>query len=84
LAVVGRGDYILCQITSQGYGDPNAVALTDADFSQGGLLVASFARPGKLFTAHRSLVFRSLGRLNDAAIQRLLDVVAKLFQSAKP
>ena len=47
LADAGRGDWVLCQITSSPYGDPAAVPLDAADFASGGLLVASFARPGK-------------------------------------
>jgi mRNA interferase MazF len=59
LADAGRGDWVLCQITSSSYGDPLAVPLDAADFASGGLLVASFARPGKLFTAHAGLIIRS-------------------------
>jgi mRNA interferase MazF len=51
------------------------VPLADADFDTGGLLVASFARPGKLFTANAALIVRSVGRLNDAAFQRVLNAV---------
>jgi mRNA interferase MazF len=43
LADAGRGDWILCQITSSPYGDPGAVPLDAADFESGGLMVASFA-----------------------------------------
>ena len=56
LADAGRGDWVLCQITSSPYGDPAAVSLDVPDFASGGLLVASFARPGKLFTAHAGLM----------------------------
>jgi mRNA interferase MazF len=80
----GRGDWILCQITSSRYGDPLAVALTAVDFSSGGLLVASFARPGKLFTANTSLIARSVGRLNDPAFRRVRDAVVNLLSSANP
>ena len=48
LADAGRGDWVLCQITSSPYGDPSATPLDTPDFASGGLLVASFARPGKL------------------------------------
>ena len=48
LAVAGRGDYVLCQITSQPYGDPLALKIDDQDFASGGLHVESFVRPGKL------------------------------------
>jgi mRNA interferase MazF len=35
LADAGRGDWILCQITSNPYGDPRAIAVTEASFRTG-------------------------------------------------
>jgi mRNA interferase MazF len=67
LAAVGRGDWILCQITSNAYSDPQALPLAVADFTTGRLLVSSFVRPGKLFTANNNLLLRSVGKLNDPA-----------------
>lgn len=75
LAKAGRGDWILCQITSNPYGDPLALPLTSDDFASGGLHITSFARAAKLFTAHESLLIRSLGTLNSAAIERMLRAV---------
>ena len=49
----GRGDFVLCPITSNLYAHPFAVELTDADIADGSLQRVSFARPGKLFTAHQ-------------------------------
>jgi mRNA interferase MazF len=71
---------VLCQITSNPYGDPLAVPLNATDFASGGLLVASFARPGRLFTANGALMIRSVGRLNDAAFGRVLDAVIALLR----
>lgn len=51
LAAAGRGDWVLCQVTSKSYGDPNALALDDVAFASGSLRMSSWARPGKLFTA---------------------------------
>lgn len=84
LADAGRGDWILCQVTSSPYGDASAVPLADADFEAGGLLIASFARPGKLFTASASLLVRSVGKLNAPAFQRVRAAVVALFDDAKP
>ncbi len=56
LADAGRGDWILCQVTSNPYGDPRAVHLTPASFGSGSLRSNSYARPGKLFTASRELI----------------------------
>jgi mRNA interferase MazF len=80
LADAGRGDWVLCQITSSPYGDPAAVPLDGPDFAVGGLLVASFARPGELFTAHAALMVRSVGVLTPAAFARVLSAVVAVLQ----
>lgn len=80
LADAGRGDWVLCQVTSSPFGDPAAVPLDAPDFASGGLLVASFARPGKLFTAHAGLLVRSVGVLTPAAFARVVSAVASLFR----
>ncbi len=51
LADAGRGDWILCQVTSNSYSDVRAIRLTEENFRTGSLRVESYARPGKLFTA---------------------------------
>jgi mRNA interferase MazF len=56
LADAGRGDRVLCQVTSKPYGDSAAVVLDDAAFASGSLRVTSYARPGKLFTASSDLI----------------------------
>jgi mRNA interferase MazF len=82
LAEAGRGDWILCQITSKSYADARAVELRDSDFAAGGLQVVSYARPGKLFTAHENLFLGQAGRLRDEPTKRILEKVAKLFAVA--
>jgi PemK-like, MazF-like toxin of type II toxin-antitoxin system len=80
LAAAGRGDWILCQITSKSYGDLNAVSLDTADFAQGSLRITSYARPGKLFTANVSLVAREIGRLKGGKFETVRDAVVRLVQ----
>ena len=80
LADAGRGDYVLCQITSQPYGDPLALKLDDQDFATGGLHVESFVRPGKLFTADANLILSTEGKLTPAAFQRVLNTVVNLLR----
>ena len=63
LAEAGRGDWVLCQITSKSYGDPRAIQLDPSDFAHGSLRLASYARPGKLFTAHSRLLAGRVGEL---------------------
>jgi mRNA interferase MazF len=79
LASVGRGDWILCQVTSNEYGDDRAISITTDDFADGGLRVASFARPGKLFTAHETLIRMQAGRLTPGAFERIRTGVIAVF-----
>lgn len=80
LANVGRGDWILCQITSRSYGDPSAIPLYSADFALGDLQMSSFARPGKLFTAHDGIIVRSVGILSTTAFERILQAVIDILR----
>lgn len=81
LADAGRGDWILCQITSSPYGDPHALGLDDGDFASGGLMVRSYARPTKLFTAQSTLILRSIAKLTGSATARIRDTVVGVLQS---
>ena len=80
LADAGRGDWILCQVTSNQYADARAVELRDGDFEHGGLQLVSYARPAKLFTAHRSLVVSQAGELRVESLKRITDRVVAIFQ----
>ena len=82
LAEVGRGDWILCQITSNPYGDARAILLTDASFAVGALRVVSYARPGKLFTAHSTLMVTQVSTLKAAPFQHIIQVVVALLQTS--
>ena len=80
LADAGRGDYVLCQVTSNPYSDEKAILLEEADFESGSLQRKSFARPGKLFTAHESLVEFEAGRLVAEFFRKLLDAVVEIIR----
>ncbi|MBE2241029.1 MAG: type II toxin-antitoxin system PemK/MazF family toxin [Caldilineaceae bacterium] len=84
LADAGRADWILCQITSKPYADPNAVQLEDEDFASGSLRLTSYARPGKLFTANISLMATEVGKLKDDAFRQVAAAVVRLLQSHTP
>jgi mRNA interferase MazF len=80
LANAGRGDWVLCQITSNAYGDPLALTLDQSDFATGSLRVQSFARPGKLFTANEALFTSEVGVLTPAALARVVGAVINLLK----
>ncbi len=56
LADAGRGDLLLCRLTSNPYSDPLAVEIAGNDLEDGSLRVTSFARTAKLFTASSTLI----------------------------
>ena len=80
LAGAGRRDWVLCQITSNQYADTRAVLLDNADFISGSLRVVSYARPGKLFTAHDSLIASEIGILRADMFDSVLAAVITLLQ----
>jgi len=81
LADCGRGDWLLCQITSNPYSDPRAIRLTDADFQSGSLHTTSFSRPTKLFTAHQSLIAPGeVGILHKQSFDRIIDSIIRLVK----
>lgn len=80
LADAGRGDWILCQITSNPFSDSEAIELADPAFSQGGLQRVSYARPGKLFTANESLFAAQAGTLHNANLIEVRDAVVAMLR----
>lgn len=84
LAGVGRGDYILCQVTSRPYGDERAVEIDRAGFTSGGLRVTSYARPTKLFTASADLVTSEVANLRPDLFRTIVRSVIETLEAASP
>jgi len=84
LADAGRGDWVLCQITSNAYADRVAVRLDDADFARGSLQRVSYARPGKLFTANEELMAGEVGRLTPDKHREVVAAVVALLEVRAP
>ncbi len=72
LAKNDRGDWVLCQVTSNAYADPRALRIGDEDMESGSLNRVSFARPGKLVTLHESLIRAEVGRLTAGVLALLI------------
>jgi mRNA interferase MazF len=82
LADAGRGDWILCQVTSSPYGDPRAVHLPPSSFASGSLRADSYARPGKLFTASRDLMVTEVATLKPEARRHLVESVVAILHGS--
>ena len=84
LADSGRGDWILCQLTSKSYSDTSAVQIENEDFVSGSLRLTSYARPGKIFTANESLMVTQIGKLKGDSFRKVVNAVIHLLQSHIP
>lgn len=81
LADSGRGDWILCQVTSNPYGDPHAIEMNDDCFDSGSLQVTSDARPGKLFTANHDLLVSQVATMKPVSFKSIIDAVIDILSS---
>ena len=68
------------QVTSKPYGDAKAILLENSGFESGSLRVESYMRPGKLFTAHESLIVSEVGYLNEATLRKIIDAIVALLK----
>ena len=82
LADAGRGDWILCQVTSQPYTDPTAVEITNSDFTSGSLKKNSYARPGKLFTANAGIMTKHIGDLQSIKLEEIIKAVISMLENS--
>jgi mRNA interferase MazF len=82
LADAGRGDWVLCQITSKPYGDAGAIEVKEDSFQTGSLRVVSYVRPGKLFTANHSLIVVQVGTLKTYVFKEVIEAVIDLLQTS--
>ncbi len=81
--VVGRadrGDFILCQLTSQSYNDDGIQIDPGKDVTAGKLRGTSYVRPLKLFTANEQIIKGVIGRLSG---KKLESVAAKIVAAVQ-
>lgn len=79
LADLSGNDIILCQITSQP-NDSSAIAITNADFSNGSLPVNSYIRPNRIFTADKNMIIRSVGTINNSVFDAVVNDIYGLIK----
>lgn len=83
LASLSRGDLVLCQITSQAVGHPQAIPIQLSDFEPGGALRrASFALPHRVVTANEVCVRRAVGKLKPDKLNQIREQVCVIIRQA--
>ena len=84
LADTSQGDWLLCQITSNPYSDPQAIKITKSDLTKGALNTASFVRPMKLFTANETLMLKRVAILKEGTYKAILTAITASLQKNMP
>lgn len=85
MADAGRGDWLLCQVTSNPYSDPDAIRITSKDLQKGTLTTAvSFARPIKLFTSSETLMLKRVAILKDETFKAILTATIEALRMNMP
>lgn len=82
LADAGRGDWVLCQITSNPYADNRAVEVNNNSFREGTLSRVSYVRPGKLFTASSELMLSRVGELDSRVLRQIIGAVVEMLHGS--
>ena len=82
LARANQSDWILCQITSNPYGDAQAIVIAQTDFKSGMLQLQSYARPSKLFTANEGLMISIEGTLKPEKLNEIREVIVNILSQA--
>ncbi len=80
LARANQSDWILCQITSNPYGDAQAIVIDKTDFEAGMLRLQSYARPSKLFTANEGLIISIEGTLKPEKLTEIRKAITAMLE----
>lgn len=76
---VQNQDSILCQITSKSYADSESIEINERDFDEGSLKLTSYIRPGKIFTAHESIIAKRVAKLSSETHKKLIEKIISLI-----
>lgn len=77
-------DWILCQVTSNPYGDQRAINISSTNLQAGRLIISSYVRPGRLFTAHVRLLASEVGILDETTLDSIIAALVALVTLRKP
>lgn len=82
LAQSGKDDTILCQITSRPYADTDAIVLEEDCFREGHLIKISYVRPTKLFTAHVSIIEKTVANVQPEVRKAVVNRISRILNAS--
>src|SRR3989344_5194832 len=72
-------DMVICGITSNIKDEPYSVMVEQKDLAEGTLHFLSRIKADKLFTIHKAIVIRKLGRVNTTVLEQVKEEVRKVI-----
>jgi len=78
--IVHGQDLIVCGVTSKISRRRDAIPINDREMAEGRLPKRSEVRPLKLFTIHRALIHRLVGRVSDETLGRVVDLLVSALR----
>ncbi len=73
-------DVVICGITSNIRDEPYSVILDEKDMVEGRIYFLSRIKVDKLFTIHKMIIKRKLGRINKSILEQTKAEISKLIQ----
>lgn len=80
LTAFKNNDLILAMITSKEKNDGYSISLEDGDFLEGSLDMPSNIRPNRLFTAHKSIISYTRGKINQGKMNEVVDKLIEMIR----
>lgn len=79
LAELDGADRILCQITSQTFGDRYVVSIEESDFEEGTLRKKNNIRSNRLFTADSKIILYKAGHIKPKRIDEVVNKIIEIL-----
>jgi mRNA interferase MazF len=81
LANLAGDDILLCQITSQLQDEKHSIFLKTTDFETGALPVDSYIRPARIFTADKSIIFKTVGIVSNEILNKTINNIISILKN---
>ncbi|MEO6695462.1 MAG: type II toxin-antitoxin system PemK/MazF family toxin [Ignavibacteria bacterium] len=79
ISKANKTEFIICQITSKDYEEPDAIKIEEQDLFEGTLHKTSYALTSKLFTSDSKLFKYKIGTLNKIKFHKVVSTIINIL-----
>ena len=73
-------DVVVCGITSSIKDDMHSIILKQTDMAEGNIHFLSRIKADKIFTVHKEVIIKKLGKVNTSILEKTKEEIRKLIQ----